>query len=634
MKRRPRSALVALALACGAPACSVEFRNASAPETVSNSCSVDADCGTNATCTGGLCFSKSGVIDEVLLEVVPDANSSAGGLSFLSMQTGVMQGDRARTVALPGQTTFITQVLANGTDLQAAGCKDFVATGAQTIQARIEFSRVGAIGGVPILGLNSVPVTIDTTMNAGGWNAMASLLPGTYDIYIQPLVADPNCEIAPRILRGVDIPQVDPSVPPATLALPTPATLYGKVQRTSKPGDTTSLEGWTVDVIEPQEGRVISTVAKLGSTLSSMMTNFVVRYERLATPPTSTSTQGSTPAAGPLIRISPPSGMTDSAPVVYWDLAAADLAGDGHCSLDMSGVPSSSTLVDVSGQILGNGDAVQGKPVPANLQFYSVSLDGADGLTAAFNRLVATDETGHYATQLFPGQYRVVVIPAASPGANIVAPPSMVQGSPQPMGAAALPWAIQEEQWTITAGALTLDATLRQKRTVAGSVFAGASTEPDAPGAAINAIPTILPSQVGALKGALAQVPILPQNASISVGPDSTFSLPLDPGDFDISVRTPDSSNFAWWVWPSAHIALPDANDSTTTIEPHIPFPVPLEGVITVPDATGAAMPLRSAAVRAYAKVPSGTGVTKVGDTRTDDMGRYRLRLPPSFGGP
>jgi hypothetical protein len=274
-----------------------------------------------------------------------------------------------------------------------------------------------------------------------------------------------------------------------------------------------------------------------------------------------------------------------------------------------------------------------------------VSLDGADGLTASFKRQAATDEMGRYTTQLYPGQYRVVILPAASPGADISPPPSNSL-DPQPMGAAALPWAIQEEQWTIPQptppNALLLNATLRQKRAITGSVFAGASLVPDAPGATINAIPSIQPSQVGALKSVLAQVPILPQNASISVGHDGTFNLPLDPGDFDISVRTPESSNFAWWVWPAAHIALPDASNSTTHVEPHIPFPVPLEGTITVPDATGTLVGpngeprslLRGAAVRAYAKVPSGTGVTKVGDARTDDMGRYRLRLPPSFGAP
>jgi hypothetical protein len=49
-----------------------------------------------------------------------------------------------------------------------------------------------------------------------------------------------------------------------------------------------------------------------------------------------------------------------------------------------------------------------------------------------------------------------------------------------------------------------------------------------------------------------------------------------------------------------------------------------------VPDAMGPRA-LRGAAVRAYAKVPMGTGVAKVGDTRTDDTGHYLLRLPPNF---
>jgi hypothetical protein len=181
---------------------------------------------------------------------------------------------------------------------------------------------------------------------------------------------------------------------------------------------------------------------------------------------------------------------------------------------------------------------------------------------------------------------------------------------------------------------LTLDATLREKRALVGDVFSGVSRLPDATGATINAIPTVLPSQVGTLKGILAQVPILPQNASVSVASDGNFRLPLDPGYFDVYVRTPESSNFAWWVWPSAPITLPDASGNTTPLQPRIPFPVPLEGIIKVPDAKGVPTELRGAAVRAYAKVPNVDGVTKVGDTRTDDMGRYRLRLPPSFGGP
>jgi hypothetical protein len=632
-----------MVLASGISGCSVAFLAANeAPPDVTNSCKIDADCGADATCTAGTCAAKSGIIDEVLLEVVPDANSPYGGLSYLSLQPGVLHGDRARLVPLPGRSSFVTQVLAQGSDLAASNCP-YVSSGPQTIRARVEFTRTGAVGGVPVLGLTNVPLTIETALTPSGWNACVSLLPGTYDIYIDP-VAAAGCQIAPRILRGIDIPQTDQSIPPATLELPSPGTLNGKVLRMPPANGTAdSLEGWTVDIVEPQEGRRISTTAALGPTLPlSPMTNFVVTYQKLTATSAAAPSQGAPSGAGPLIRISPPAQMAESAPVIYWDLAAADLAGDGHCSLDMSGVPSATSLVEVTGQIQGTaGDGVM--PVRATLQFSSIALDGAQGLIAAFNRSVTTDDQGRYDTQLFPGQYRVVVVPAAT-AANDFASTPTVDGHPAPTGAGARPWAILADQWSIGQAPVTLDAVLQRKRTATGYVFAGASQSPGAPGASLEAIPTVDASQLDTLKGVLARGPILPQNASVLVGNAGQIGLPLDPGNFDLSIRTPESSNFAWWVWPAAHVTLPAGGDDTLPLAPRIPFPVPLEGTITVPeimapsppnqctDEMGTPVALRGAAVRAYAKVPTGTGVTQVGDTRTDDMGHYRLRLPPSFG--
>ena len=615
-------ALVALSLPLALTGCSVQFLSGNAVDAVQNTCSTDADCGANASCTDGACFAKSGVIDEVLLEIIPDANSSSGGLSFLIMQSGLQNGARHTTLELAGQNPFITQVLANGADLPAS-CP-YVATGKQTIQSHIEFIRTGAVGGVPILGLTNVAVTADTMLRAGVWNAPTSLASGMYDVYIQP-AAIAGCDIAPRILRGIDVGSLlDPSAPPATLELPMPATLLGKVQRTD---DTGTLEGWQVDIIEPQEGRVISTSARLGPTdPMSPVTNFSISYQKLAAPLTATVTDGAA-MAGPLIRISPPTPMVDKAPTLYWDLASADLAGDGHCSLDMSRLPvTPDRLVTVSGQVHGATDGVR-----SNLQFSSLSLAAATGLTASFKKSVTTDDAGNYTTDLFPGQYRVVVIPVGSTSDTQITPPTMPDGTPAPMGAAARPWSIYEQEWAVTTQQQqVLPVYLSAKRSVEGFAYGGPTGSIPAVGATLEATPAIVASQVSAVRSALARVPVLPQDASVGVRSDGHFSLPLDPGDFDLSLQAPESSNFAWWVWPAAHVAAPQLDSAIPRQIARLPFPVPLEGVITVPDATGP-RPLRGAAVRAYAKVPMGTGVAKVGDTRTDDTGHYLLHLPPNF---
>jgi hypothetical protein len=70
MKRALIAASLALVLG-GVAGCSVQFLSDDAVAPVANACKVDADCDTNASCTGGACFAKSGVIDEVLLEIVP-----------------------------------------------------------------------------------------------------------------------------------------------------------------------------------------------------------------------------------------------------------------------------------------------------------------------------------------------------------------------------------------------------------------------------------------------------------------------------------------------------------------------------------------------------------------------------------
>jgi hypothetical protein len=85
-------------------ACSVETLEPEARPAVPNTCKADSDCGTSGVCTKGACYSRNGNIDEVLLEILPEATSPLGGISFLSMQTDLRRGDRARSIALTAAT--------------------------------------------------------------------------------------------------------------------------------------------------------------------------------------------------------------------------------------------------------------------------------------------------------------------------------------------------------------------------------------------------------------------------------------------------------------------------------------------------------------------------------------------------
>ncbi|HKQ70858.1 MAG TPA: hypothetical protein VJT73_16040 [Polyangiaceae bacterium] len=620
-----------VALATG---CSVKVAADAAEPTVTNVCQASSDCGGGAICTAGACYAKSGAIDEVLLEVVPAADSPASGLSFLSVQTGVKQGGKGRDITLPKATTFPAQVQLNASNIAVAyhleTCDKFLG-GKPTIPARIRYVRTGSVSGVPLLGLPSTPVIVETVRatnaSTGGFTASVSLAPGTYDVYVEPLSTG-ACTLAPRILRGIDVPTslsgAGLATPPATIELAPPVALNGVVRRKDA-----SLIGWAVDVIEPQEGRVISTSAPLGATSGlSATTNFVITYQPLAVEVGGKrATSSPTIGTSALIRVRPPAEMEAKAPVVYWDLSAVDLHGTGKVDLDMSGVPEPASLVKVKGRVRGEADA----GFPAKLQVFSTNLEGAAGLTASFSAVATTDAEGRYEIELFPGSYRVIATPQMMSADLLVT----AKEDGKPSGANALnPWAITERQWAVTSASTEQDdLVLYPKRIVQGVARAGIG-DALALGATLDAIPAILPGQLGILRGVLAQTPVSPQSASVVVrSADAQFSLPLDPGDFDISLRPSDASNFAWWVWPAAHIEPSDKSGQALAIQPHLALPIILEGSLqaTLDDGVTHST-LKSAAVRAYAKSPSGAGVVKVGDARTDDTGHYRLLLPASFG--
>jgi hypothetical protein len=605
-----RALLPSLCFFCLAQGCSVKLITEPERASAANECKADADCGAGAACTKEhFCVATRGTIDDVLLEIIPDSASTVGGKSYLSAQPMVAGGGQARNVVLPGLTKIAGRVVMDGADPGSATTPcpyDRISKPASpTIAARIDFTRVASIGTVPVLGITPVVAEAATspTMTdvATSSTFELSLVPSTYDVYVQPADLS-TCSVPPRLLKNVVVPpgKVDPSAPPATLYLPAPVPLKGTVQRT---GGT--LVNWEVSVVDPDDGRTISTIARLGDT-SPGLTNFLIRYQPVADMAAPGVNAIDRTGAAPLIRIAPPKDV--EAPTVLWDLSVADIDGDGMVSLDMSGVPGAHELIAMSGQV--QDDA--GTGLPATVHFFSPSLAGSMGLVATYQRSVTTDASGHYDAKLFPGQYRVIAIPDSQLDS---ADPAQSSGSD---------WAITEGVWDVGKDALQArDLPLFRKRRIVG-MAGGALGEP-ASGATLEAVPSLIPTTATVLRGALAQTPVLPQNASSSLDATGTFAMSLDPGTFDITLRAPSTSNYAWWVAPASSILAGPADKPLLLQNVQLAIPVPLEGRMIDP----AGQPLRNAVVRAYAA--RGMAATEVGDARTDEMGRFTLWLPADF---
>jgi hypothetical protein len=594
-------------------ACSVETLTPASRPAVPNSCDENADCGANGICTNGACYSRIGAIDEVLLEILPEATSPLGGISFLSMQDSVRRGDRSRSIALSGPVNFPVQVVVNGEDL-ADACP-YLHMGKQTVAARIRFDRTGSVGGVSVGGLSdNFTVTVNTEQSASGFSKDVSLVPGYYNIYAQP-VSSPNCQIAAKVWRGVAITRdllVAAWAPPATLELPKPLTLNGRVERRGGIGAT--LADWQVEILDPQDGKVISTSARLGATSDAApVTNFTINYQppEQAVRTLESSLTNNTGPTVPLIRLRPPKDAENVAPTVYFDLAAA--APTGEANLILSSLPTASQLVTVSGQVRGT----TGDPVRATVIFLN-ALDSRNspfaGLPAAFGPAVSTDGAGNYATKLFPGGYRIVVIPegatdtgGAVPGAN-----------------AARQWALTERHEIVGLDATqVVDLAVLPVRVIEGVASAGRKGVV-AQGATLEAAPLIASSSD--VLRAVIEPPIAPARSSVAVDDNNgKFSLVLDPGYYDLTLKPAAASNFAWWILPRQSVYSTDVPGQIGTLDPQLLYPVPLEGTITV-----ASVPLRNATVQAYARSSEGN-VVRVGTARTDDTGHYYLALPPEF---
>ena len=363
----------------------------------------------------------------------------------------------------------------------------------------------------------------------------------------------------------------------------------------SNPQEHVSLAGWQVSLVEPDQGRLISTTRELND---SNPTNFKLQYKALT-------------EATPLLRLTPPEDQV--APEVIWDLAALDLDGDGEVTpslraLDLSSVNVRASIVD------SDVRPVEG----ATVRLRSTKLLGASqGLNACFETEVTSNGEGSISLTMLPGTYQVVVTPPEETDL-----------------------AITEATWEVARTPLnqagrTVEVLTREW--VRGSVVDPVNGRPLS-GVTVSVQPSTT-ATVDYLERSLNPIALTPRVASGFTDAFGSFSVAVDSGRIDLSVEPAATSNFPWLVMARVDVPVAHLGKLPAT------FPIQLSGTLLDPKN---GFVVQEALMRVFAVLDAddptgfarnndpldGDGVLQVAEGRTDESGRFMLLLPSELLSP
>lgn len=584
--------------------------------TSQNSCSLDSECGAGVCVRSGEgapgeCRATENRFTRGLFEVSFPANAtdSAGVRFFLPDQAipgqpGTFDLEAAGVVKISGRVR--PELLGQVTEECLRAFEDPV-TG--------EGYMRGPDGSIPVrvsltpverfLGLNTQTYSAKTmdTKAAPVGHEFALLVPkGEYDVYVQPYKSTtPGCVVPPvnlrRIFSGDTVLSVTLS-PPEALALSVRYAPAGCEVSTCG-----SLDGWAVEVIDSESGRVLSNKVPLvdaRSTLVGATRAYAVDLY------ISTSNVPAVPSGSELLRLAPPDGV--EAPVLYMERSGIELFQKGQGVFDVPVQLSSAVTVQGLVEGVGVGGAAT-LETQASLTFVAKELLGfSSGMLAAFSRTVDTDAQGRFSAELLPGSYTVRAVPKPESG----------------FAATELNWSVSDAPKMQTGKAIELEP----KVTIQGEVLdlSGGG----AVGMPVQVVPSPAMRQLTSLERLLGTEQVAPRGGTQTLDAAGQFALPTDPGKYDISIRPPESSRWAWLVRPRLDVMQPGLDLERMTL----PLPVAFEGDVRA----GAAGLVPGALVRAYlyldaegryVDVPAkATSVVQVAESRADAVGHFNLLVP------
>jgi hypothetical protein len=577
-------AAVGVALAAGFVAgCSITLDDLNQVEATHNECTASSECG-GGTCVDGACMANAGSFSTVLFEMTPPASASEiAGVRFIEQLDGLSWPSIVSRVDLAfGHVAQVTGTVLTDPTTPADNCS-------------VRMTLVPREG---LLGLPTVDYGLDATTTANG-NFTFSLRvpPGDYSAYVQPTTVDTAgaaCAIPPQLYRSVTVAPGDVML---DLTLPPPERLALTVLW---PDTIHSLDGWTVDLLDPVSGRQLSTQSALSSADLDLTT----------TPPQYTTAiyyspvADVTPSTGKeLVRLSPPEGV--SAPTFLMERAALELFVKGEGIINqLTMLPE---VIDVEGQVVLSDNT---QPAKASITLAATTVyDVNAGVRASYVRTVEADSDGRFSVQLLPGEYDVYTVPSADTGLAAATTTLVVSRGTSPQAGKAIE---------------LLDA----------AVISGAVSDPGErrpiQGVQVQAVPVSVAQPLALYDRSLGPVSFVPRASATTVDDDGRFSVLADPGTFDVSIRPPAETRFAWLVRPNVSVAQPGKDLGPV----RLPLPVRYHGAVT----TAATGLVPGALIRAYIfmdQTPSYTAdpslarsVLQIAETTSDDWGEFDLYLP------
>lgn len=603
--------LTPLLFACACNVASVR----EAPNTIAyNTCESSADC-AGGICDGESrqCRARSTNFKNILFEITPPADGSAiAGVQYLLTRDN-LESDGETELLLDSIAQVTGKARASGrkcsvkfVDDQGAIAKQIdPATSADaSVPVRVLLTPSTTSLGLssPRIGVSAVPDKV-----VGSWTFAVNVPPGAYDIYLEPTLAQPDasCVVPPQLVRKYQIAAGNIQL---GIDLSEPSTFELHVAWPPADG---GLDGWTVDMIDPGSGRVISNRVPLVPGGDDYKANLTYSSVTVVGEP-------STKQPDPLLRLSPPEGAPESSALPTIVMARSGLAVFDAKSGKLTNFSSLPSAVHVHGQVTsGNTPA----PEAATVTLVAKTLPGiAPGVLASLVRTVTTNANGQFDAYLLPGQYTVSTVPQSS----------LDKGSA--LAADTRLWTIPSAPFEQAGKVIALGSAFH----ITGQVLA--SNGPVAT-AQVQAVASPQSIQYDALQYTLdnstnsqLRAAFIPRASAGAVSSKGDFNLWTDPGTFDITVRPNSDTGYPWLVMPNVPVTSITAGLGTLSM----PLPVSYRGTVTVPGADGS-KPVPSAVVRAYIYLkgddytPDATNadsVLQIAETTAATNGAFSLLIP------